>query len=473
MFAETINHPTIKPLIMKSSRSDIYRKTHALPALRFEDQQLTSFSGLIVFQKLFEYMAIKERLRTCFRHQRIASIYGHASIVLLLVIHRLLGYRELRHLRHYEDDPLVLRLLGLSRLPDVATMSRQLARIDDQSVENLQQLQHTLVLDRLKSLSLNRITIDFDGSVIGTGRFAEGTAIGFNKKKKGQRSYYPLFCTVAQTGQVFDVLHRSGNVHDSNGAQAFILRCIERLRNTLPDMIIEVRMDGAFFSDAIVSALDEANIEYTISVPFERFADLKERIEDRCHWNDLDETHDYFEASWKPQSWKIRHRFIFVRQHVKEQYKKTVQLDLFIPYEYGYDFKVVLTNKTMTAAKAIAFHNGRGSQEGLFAELKSQNQMAYVPTRTWNGNRVYLLSAVLAHNLSRELQMITQAPTRNTKEKRPALWEFEQIGTLRRKMIQRAGRLIRPQGRLTLSMSANKAAQNELLHYLDKIKVVA
>jgi hypothetical protein len=45
--------------------------------------------------------------------------------------------------------------------------------------------------------------MDFDGSVISTGRVAEGTAVGFNKKKKGQRSYYPLFCTIAQTTQVF------------------------------------------------------------------------------------------------------------------------------------------------------------------------------------------------------------------------------------------------------------------------------
>ena len=58
------------------------------------------------------------------------------------------------------------------------------------------------MLDRLRLLSLCRLTLDFDGSVIGTGRFAEGTAIGFNRKKQGQRSYYPLFCTLAQTGQV-------------------------------------------------------------------------------------------------------------------------------------------------------------------------------------------------------------------------------------------------------------------------------
>ncbi|MEW7976629.1 MAG: hypothetical protein AB2814_04055 [Candidatus Sedimenticola endophacoides] len=69
-----------------------------------------------------------------------------------------------------------------------------------------------------------------------------------------------------------------------------------------------------------------------------------------------------------------------------------MQLDLFVPYEYGYEFKVVLTNKTLAPANTVAFHNGRGSQEGVFAELKSQSQTDYVPIRIWRGNQVYLLS---------------------------------------------------------------------------------
>ncbi|MEJ2419902.1 MAG: hypothetical protein P8Y45_23875 [Exilibacterium sp.] len=41
----------------------------------------------------------------------MSSIFGEATIVLLLVVHLLLGYRELRHLRYYNDDPWVKRLL--------------------------------------------------------------------------------------------------------------------------------------------------------------------------------------------------------------------------------------------------------------------------------------------------------------------------------------------------------------------------
>ena len=458
---------------MKSSKSTVRRKTHALPLLRFEDQKLTSFSGLVIFQRLFEHLRLKKRLRSCFRHLKVSPIFGHASIVLLLVVHMLLGYRELRHLRYYQQDPLVCRLLGLNKLPDVSTVSRALSSMDADSVDHLQRLLRTMVLDRIQALALRRLTLDFDGSVIGTCRFAEGTAVGFNKKKKGQRSYYPLFCTVAQTGQVFDVLHRSGNVHDSNGAQAFILHCIEQVRAVMSGIAIEVRMDSAFFSDSLVSALDRAGIEYTISVPFERFTELKGQIEKRRRWKRLDTHCDFFETQWKPKSWSRRHRFIFVRQEARVQHKQAVQLDLFIPYEYGYNFKVVLTNKRLGAAKAVAFHNGRGSQEAIFGELKAQNQMDYVPTRTWCGNQVYLLSAILAHNLARELQMLTSSQIRGTEAKRPTLWQFEQLGTLRRRVIQRAGRLIRPNGNLTLSMAANKATENEMLQILDAIERAA
>lgn len=58
------------------------------------------------------------------------SLLGRATLSLQLVLHLLLGYRELRDSRYYRDDPLVKRLLGLRRLPDVATISRMLKEAD-------------------------------------------------------------------------------------------------------------------------------------------------------------------------------------------------------------------------------------------------------------------------------------------------------------------------------------------------------
>ena len=130
---------------VKPSRSSIHRKFHTLPEIRFEDQALTSFSGLVVFQALFAKLDIKERLRACFRHLDVRPIFGHHTVMLLLVVHLLLGYRRLRELRFYEDDPMVLRLLGLSRLPDVATVSRALSSADAQSADKTRALFRALV----------------------------------------------------------------------------------------------------------------------------------------------------------------------------------------------------------------------------------------------------------------------------------------------------------------------------------------
>jgi len=458
---------------MKCSKTDIHRKTYRLPDLQFEDQKLTSFAGLIVFQSLFSELDLKARLSHCFRHLTVSPIYGHGVIVMLLMVHLLLGYRRLQDMRYYQDDPIVCRLLGLSRLPDVATVSRALAGADNQSVEHLRTFSQQQVLEQIQALRLARITLDFDGSVLSTGRFAEGTAVGFNNKKKGQRSYYPLFCTVAQTGQVLDVHHRPGNVHDSNGAKAFILACIRAIRAALPHCVIEARLDSAFFSDDIVGMLDNEGVEFTISVPFARFAALKGLIENRKRWRRLNGECAYFETHWKPNSWDDKYRFVFIRTCNRQQYKGPVQLDLFIPYEYGYDFKVMVTNKRLSAKKVLAFHNGRGAQEGVFAELKSQAQMDYVPTRRRAGNQIYLLAGVLAHNLNRDMQMRCHEPDRSTTEKRAPLWQFEQLATLRRQIIQRAGRLTRPQGKLTLTMSVNQSVKSKLLHYLHALSPAA
>ena len=229
---------------MKHSRADVCGKARLGLDIRFEAQNLTSYSGLILFQHFFSLIGIKERLWRCFRHMKANPIYGHHVMVMLLVVHLIIGHRRLRDVDYYRDDEMVKRVLGLKRLPDVSTVSRSLASADAQSVGKVRVESSTVVMERLVAERFASVTLDFDGSVLSTGRHAEGTAVGFNKKKKGARSYYPLFCTVAQTDQVLDVHHRPGNVHDSNGADTFIEHCVRTVRASLPRAKIEVRIDG-------------------------------------------------------------------------------------------------------------------------------------------------------------------------------------------------------------------------------------
>jgi hypothetical protein len=137
---------------VKSSKAQIFSRVHTTPELGFEDQRLTSFAGLVVIQALFRKLDVKSRLRTCFDHLPVNPIFGHYTIVLMLIVHLMLGYRRLRDMEYYRDDLMVLRLLGLRKLPDVSTVSRALARVDDKAILKIRRACREMMLTRLQSL---------------------------------------------------------------------------------------------------------------------------------------------------------------------------------------------------------------------------------------------------------------------------------------------------------------------------------
>jgi len=272
--------------------------------------------------------------------------------------------------------------------------------------------------------------------------------------------------------QIFDLLHRPGNVHDSNGAAAFISLCIARVREALGSQLktLECRIDSAFYNDTVLWALDRLRTQFTCSVPFERLPALKTIIEQRQRWHRIDSEWSYFETDWTPKCWKDRYRLICLRRRRKVIIKGPLQLDLFEPRDYEFEYKVIATNKSGAAKNVLLFHNGRGSQEKIFGESKQHAALDYLPMRRRVGNQLYTLAGMLAHNLSRELQMSTAEPLRTTTATRKSLWVFESLGTIRQRLLHTAGVLTRPQGELTLTMNANKALRADMTQYLKALQ---
>ena len=163
----------------------------------------------------------------------------------------------------------------------------------------------------------------------------------------------------------------------------------------------------------------------------------------------------------------------FTRKKNKKQRKGPLQLQLFEPVDLNYDYKVIVTNKSESTKNVVLFHNGRGSQEAIFGDAKNDTALDIVPCRRLAANQVFTISAMMAHNLSREVQMLAQPSAPRALAKRPAAWKFEKLDTIRHRIIQRAGRISRPQGNLTLTMSANHAVRKDLLHFLSVLQKAA
>jgi hypothetical protein len=447
---------------VRSRKAEIVRRVHALPTVSYDEgKRLTSFSGLVLFFALFRAIDLSGRLRRCFAHLGNGRVFGSARVVLQLVVHVILGFRRLRDRDYYADDPLVCRLLGVKRLPDVATISRTLSSADGRAVENVRGLVRDLVVERLAETKLSRITLDFDGSVLSTARRAEGSAVGYNPRRKGARSYYPLFGLISQLGMFLDLLHRPGNVHDSCGAIGFIDDCVSAVRKEMPGSALEARLDSAFFDEGVLELLEERRVEYAAAVPFSRFVPLRHLVDSRERWTPIDDEWSYFETSWKPKKWVSSRRIILVRRRSPVRRKGPLQLDLFEPVDHNFDYKAIVTNKQVGAATVLSFFNGRGIQEQLFGEAKQHASLDYVPSRRLVANQLYVLSTMLAHNLSRELQFRAEPERRPTTPTRAGIFIVRTLGTLRDQLIRRAGAITRPQGRLTLTVAAPKVARDE------------
>src|SRR5690606_28838235 len=102
----------------------------------------------------------------------------------------------------------------------------------------------------------------------------------------------------------------------SRGAEAFIEAKITDVRRVLPRARIESRLDSAFFSETLLATLEGLAVEFSISVPFERFPGLRARILRRTSgWKRIDEDRSFIEIGWRPKSWakSDTRRFIAVR----------------------------------------------------------------------------------------------------------------------------------------------------------------
>lgn len=459
---------------MKLSSQQVRANKCCLPTIKFHDANLTSFAGIILFQALFKKLQIKEKISKCFEHLQFSPSYPLARIFQILMVHVLLGFRRLRELAYYKDDPMVLRTVGLKRMPEISTITRSLNHLDDRSYESVRALGRELVLDRVVTTGFPTLTVDFDGSVLWTrSRNTEGTAVGYNTKRRGARGYYPLFATLAQTGQVFDLEHRPGNIHDTYRAKEFIQQVFDQLRSALPAVKLEARFDAAHFSESNCFWLQNNGIEFTISVPFHCFGELKNMVVDRKKWCRIDETWSYFENHWKPKRWDKTLRFLFYRQKTVKPRQGAIQLDLYIPQDPCFEFKVVVTNKNTSARNVLLFHNGRGYQEGIIGELKSQVQMDYLPTRKLLANKMFTLAAIFAHNLNRELHMSAYPPSSISTQARSPRWTFIHARTIRHLILQRAGYLSKPHGHLSLTLSANIAVAKKIRLLLRKLGVAA
>lgn len=461
---------------MRLRKHEIHDRINGNLKVEFAEQEITSYSGLELFKRYFRIIGLNTRIRRAFSAHEFSGDYTVIDYILVFITLWISGGRRLRHVRFLADDPLVKRLCGLKTLPCDRSISRWLGQFTNDSLQALASLNSEIVEEKLKELNLSRITLDFDGTVLSTGNQVAWAFRGYNPHKRFAKSYYPFLCHIAQTGHFLQVRNRPGNIHDSRGALVIIRDCISQVKKLLPGVVIEARLDAAFFTREIVAYLDKAKIEYVVKMPMWQWTGIKDAINATRYWH-----HANGELSWAKKAvflkkWGRSVEVICFRKKISSKPGGTVghQLDLFSPDDGIYEYFVLHTNKRVRPDNIAEFYNGRCAMEHQIAEIKGEFGFDVVPTRHYQGNSAHQLISVLAYNLVRNFQVDSGIAKDRTKTvKRTNLFHFESLKTIRFEIVAAAGRILNIAGVKTLRLNKNIARQTRYQAVANALKSAA
>ena len=442
---------------MRLSRADLRRRYNSDLSIRYQARGLTSYAGLELLRRYFGQLGLMQLVRSSTRRWLPSSDYGAVSMLLLLMTLVVTGGRRIRHVGYLESDPVVKRLCGLERVPRVHTVRRWLNAFDAQGVEALLGLNASLTGRVMRERGLRRLTLDIDGTVVSTGLQVQGARRGFNPHRRKVPSDYPIRAYEANSGQVVRVGNRAGNVHDGKASLGVVQELFAQLERTFEGQrpVVEMRMDGAFFRADVLERLCEERVEYAIKVPFYPWLELKERVAARQRWSRVGDRVECFELRKHIAQWGRTERIVMYRRRVHHRTEKNFQLDLFDPDDGYYEYSAVATNKAVTGRTLWYFMCGRGTHEKVYGELKNGFAFDCVPSQRFEANSAWQVVSVIVFNLTRGFQALTTAPVQAANRKRRTLSRFEHIQTLRYRFLNRAGLLIRPNGRPTLDVGDN------------------
>ncbi len=353
------------------------------------------------------------------------SAYG-VSLVLMLQG----GGRSLEDLRLLRADEGLRTLLNLTAIPSSDATGDWLRRTGaGEGLEGLSRVQRRLLRKFLKRETRSEYTLDIDATQI----VAEKETAKWTYK--GEKGYMPLVGTLAENGLIVGEEFREGNAAPASGNLEFIRSCEQQMPQG--KRIVAVRADSAAYQSAIFNACEEKQQRFAIG------ADLDAAV--KAVINEI------------PESGWVKWRDAEIAETVHSMAKTTKafrlivvrrpqQGDLFDENAPRYRYTAVASNRIESAAETLEWYAQRGeTSENRIKELKLGFGMERMPCGQFEANAVFFRLGVLAYNLCQGFKRWVL--------KRE--WRQHQVQTLRWRLYQTAGKLVRHAGRVVLKVRDN------------------
>ena len=273
------------------------------------------------------------------------------------------------------------------------------------------------------------VVIDLDSTICPvSGKEKQGAAYGYT----GELGYHPLLAFRADTGEVVGARLREGG--SQRGVVHFARETIGRIRRAGARGRIVVRADSGFWSYAMLVALNQRSVGWSITARLNRRVKARiSRIEEEA-WTSIDYPRDgeaqVAETTFEMINPKRRSETLKVRLVVRRTRLVGHQAQLWPDWRHH----AFVTNLAMAAAEADRHHQphtgveddpdrrtedderrrqatidadrhhrAHASCELAIRDLKEAAGLAHLPSGVFFANAAWLLCAALAHNLYRHI----------------------------------------------------------------------
>ena len=357
--------------------------------VEFTAKNLTGNAGLVHFGRFADKLNLPKTIKQIVLIKRGKSAgYSVADTVMMLMLGVLSGAKHMSHLAIIRSDTVLRKLFKWDKFPDNRTLGRIFRLFSQKNCSELHEVEDVTRKKVWSKKWFGRVTLDMDSTVIGVTGTQDGAAKGFNPQKKGQKSYHPLLCFVAETRECLHNWFRTGSAYTANGASEFIEECFTRLPKKIYKVF--VRADSGFFDGKLIDVLEEKKSDYLIKVKMKNLAKLLMRQ----NWTKLKGKAgmESAEFQYKCYNWQKARKFVAIRKLVN------IEMTTLFPVP-EYEFFCYVTNLDISPWEIHKCYGKRSTSENWIEWCKNHMASGSIRTQDFWANSAIFQVSILAYNL--------------------------------------------------------------------------
>ena len=418
---------------------------------------------------MLDQLGFRELVAQYLKVQRSPRAMTSYQFVLAMVLGMYIGFARLSQLRFVALDPIVKGVVQIARLPPQCTFWRFLASWHGSVAKQLVHLQEQMRkrVWAAAHVRFRRLTLDTDTTVHTLYGNQMGGRVSYAPKKKGARSYQPIFTFLAESREYIAGELRNGDRPSGPQIAAHLRKVLAPLQDGVREL--RARADSGFYCWQAVQVYQAYNCRFILVA--RKTARLVAALQ-TAEWKPSPEPNADAECDflYQPEGWQKPFRFVALRfpkppknPSSKRQPEASEQYQLFETSAYVY--RVFVTDLEGPVYRLVRFYNGRCASENLIKEANNDAGMTAHPYYRFDMNQNHFQLVMLAYNLNCWLALFHRPENAETSSLRHTT-----LATARLRFLFVAACLWRHAGRVGISYNDQYEDQTSFTQLIQRLR---